>query len=93
MAPKRPQTPLEREADKLRLINERRKEAIKAAQQYALRGKLDNVRSGSSALSTSASAPTASTPPPAPPDFDTVRQALRDKKHKQFEAKKRAGAT
>eukprot|EP00325_Prymnesiales_sp_UTEX-LB-985_P006154 CAMPEP_0174715062 /NCGR_PEP_ID=MMETSP1094-20130205/20062_1 /TAXON_ID=156173 /ORGANISM="Chrysochromulina brevifilum, Strain UTEX LB 985" /LENGTH=91 /DNA_ID=CAMNT_0015914569 /DNA_START=26 /DNA_END=301 /DNA_ORIENTATION=+ len=89
MSPKRPQTPLEREAENVRKAAERRKEAVKAAQQHALRlrlqgGTTNPLSAGPSATARPAAAPAAA---PAPPDFDAVRKALHDQKHKKYGAK------
>ena len=79
---KRGLTPLQAEALRIEEEKKRRQDAIKAAQQWALRGSLKQT-----------SAPPAASSKvdeePRTPDFDQVRLALKDARHS--DAKKNAG--
>ena len=81
MGGKKNLTPLQKEALRIEAAKNRRKEALAAAQQYALRGILEKKKKAETTASTSAEGEPEKMPP-APPDFDQVREALKDVRHK-----------
>ena len=79
-------TPLQQEAQRLADEQRRRQDAVKAAQQFALRAQLDARKK--KATAESATEEKKDSPPPV--DFDAVRAALHDERHR--ESKKNHGA-
>jgi len=80
-------TPLQLEAAAKAEETRRRQDALKAAQQHALRTALER-RTVAASNSSSSSAPALASEPP-PPDFDVVRAALQNARHK--DSKKNSG--
>ena len=72
-------TPLQQEAKRIADEKQRRQDALKAAQQWALRGALQKKPASSSSDSGTAPLPD---DVPLPPDFDVMRAALRDERHR-----------
>lgn len=71
-------TPLQIEAQRIEDEKRRRQEALKAAQQYSLRGAIERKKAAAAKNGGDEPAPTA----PAVPDFDAVRQAMHDERHR-----------
>ena len=73
-------TPLQAEADRLVEERRRRQEAVRAAQQYALRALPGRTASAHAPAMSGAPAEEASEKPPL--DFDAVRQAMHDERQR-----------
>ena len=73
-------TPLQQEAARIEEEKKRRQDAIKAAQEYALRGGLERK---TAARSTTTAAAASEPEENVAPDFDVVRQALKDERHRE----------
>ena len=72
-------TPLQQEAARIEEEKKRRQDAIKAAQEYALRGGLERKTAARSTATAAAVEPEEV----VAPDFDVVRQALKDERHRE----------
>jgi hypothetical protein len=79
MKKKQSLTPLQAEAQRIEDEKRRRQEAVKAAQEYSLRGPLEKKRQAAKKTA----GLTEEEPQPTLPDFDTVREALRDERHRE----------
>ena len=75
-------TPLQQEAVRIEEERRRRKETLLAAQQYALRGQLEKKKAAAGVSMNVPSNDAESEEAPAPNDFDAIRSAIKDERHK-----------